>query len=686
MSVIVKLIPQSDTSSAHLRGLQNYIAKPEANQESGLDVWYFNAFDEQSAQAEMLAFNKVNSRARSTFKHLLISFSPEVFPTRDQAHQASHILLKEMGLDMCVAMVGMHYDKDHVHLHVAVVTIDPGTEKSVHAQWAIEAMHRAAAKINFVQGWKSQDNQLYSVLDLGGVAYTFRNSKKKRTLRANEVTAFQAQRPAGDIASEIVKTLLQDKTIDSWDQFHQRLADSGIEYKQKGSGSIFMIQQDNQSVAVKASVVNRKTTLKHLEAVFGSYTANTHTVKSRTIEPIMGMDPTVKTYWDQFLLHKSTLASDKKTLKQEHMSAYDILQQNHKAQRDQLNHSGWQGRGAALNQARKALAVIQADEKTKLKKKQQLALLQFVRDYHQRHGPTSRFDDYLAFCNQSLLEQHRQQQRQIKQAANIYPSLTGQIINNAFRSLVGIDNCTQSQETMITKAGQQTVIKFANEDGRVDFIDLGNRIDVINLGSDSVRAILQLANQKWQTFHLTGSYQFKFLCAKEAIKLGITEKITNPEVMKIIEIINIQKTTPNKQNVGKKWNQPFKVERKTLYQIPSLIEESVNDLPHTNAYIRHAIDLQNKVMNDYDRDLQIAIRLQATGLTDAQITQVIQNSSPIFLVRQVHTNYPNHLIKVMNSPMVKNEWQPIIANCMDKWKQITDGQSQPYLRPRPPGR
>ena len=70
MSVIVKLIEQSDTSNSHLKNLQQYIAKPDANQESGLDVWYFNAMDDKSAHAEMLALNEANSRARSTFKHL----------------------------------------------------------------------------------------------------------------------------------------------------------------------------------------------------------------------------------------------------------------------------------------------------------------------------------------------------------------------------------------------------------------------------------------------------------------------------------------------------------------------------------------------------------------------------------------------------------------------------------------
>ena len=152
MSVIVKLIPQSDTSNTHLKNLQKYIEKPEASQESGLDVWFFNSLFNESAHAEMLSLNEVNSRAKSTFKHLLISFAPDVFPTRAQAHEASLLLLKEMGLDECVSMVGMHYDQDHVHLHIAVVTIDPNSFKAVHAEWAVEAIHRAAAKINYIQG------------------------------------------------------------------------------------------------------------------------------------------------------------------------------------------------------------------------------------------------------------------------------------------------------------------------------------------------------------------------------------------------------------------------------------------------------------------------------------------------------------------------------------------------------
>ena len=297
MSVIVKLITQSDTSNTHLKNLQKYIAKPEANQESGLDVWYFNSLFDKSANAEMLALNEANSRATSTFKHLLISFSPDVFPNRKQAYEASYLLLKEMGLDECVSMVGMHYDKDHVHLHVAVVTINPVTFKSVHAEWALEAMHRAAAKINYMQGWKSQNNQLNSVINISDEVVAIRNTHKVRSLKTNEVSAFQGQRPAADIAAEIVKLALKDISINNWDTFNKRMADNGIEYQRKGSGSIFMIEQGDKPVAVKASTINRNATLKLLAAKFGPFITNTYPVLKRQSEPIKGMNDSVKQSW-----------------------------------------------------------------------------------------------------------------------------------------------------------------------------------------------------------------------------------------------------------------------------------------------------------------------------------------------------------------------------------------------------
>lgn len=687
MSVIVKLIEQSDTSNTHLKNLQQYIVKPNANQESGLDVWYFNAIDDKSAHAEMLALNEANSRASNTFKHLLISFSPDVFPSRYQAHEASQLLLKEMGLDECVSMVGMHYDKDHVHLHVAIVTIDPETFKSVHAEWAIEAMHRAAAKINYIQGWKSQNNQLYSVINFGDEVVAVRNSNKGRTLNANEVSAFQGQRSAAEIAAEVVKRAFKDQSINAWDAFHQRMADNGMEYQKKGSGSIFMIEQGDKQVAVKASVVNRGATMKLLEKKYGSYISNNYPVLKRNTEPALGMNNVVKQSWQHFRKLKVTLTEEKLALKNFQKVQYQKLLDAQKVDRKNIFSQSWKGNGAELNKARMILAAQQVQQKAKLKQFQLVEKLKFIQAFHKKYGSTTRFDDYLKFTDPNLLTLHRQQQRQVKMESKIYPGAIRIELNSEFTKVSGIE----AYEFREDSVNNHFVLKFYNQDGRVDFIDVGKRIKVINVEKDSVRAFLQLANQKWKSFELTGSLEFKYMCAEEALKLHIDLKITNPEIQRMMT--HIRKLENTKKNGAstpglrlRKWDKPIVVKERPLKDVSVMqISNPINSQKLAiNAYLTHAEDLGGKPKNDYSRDLEIAIRMQVTGYSDVDISHSINHASPLVISEQVHSRYTKHVVNLINSPAIKDEWKDVVDKKIQDWIVLSKSstQSNPMSKPK----
>ena len=690
MSVIVKLIAQADNSNTHLKNLQKYIAKPEANQESGLDVWYFNSLFDKSAHAEMLALNEANSRAKSTFKHLLISFSPDVFPTRDQAYGASKLLLEEMGLDECVSMVGMHYDKDHVHLHVAVVTINPDTFKSVHAEWALEAMHRAAAKINYLQGWKPQDNQRYSMINVGDQIIAYKNTGKTRTLKVNEVIAFQGQRPAADVAVEVVKLVLADPEVNSWDMFNRRLADNGIEYQKKGSGSIFMVEQGDKPIAVKASVVNRNATMKLLEIKFGPFIANTHPIKQRSTEPVKGMSDSVKLSWQNFNDHKALFAIEKATLKDTQSKQYQQLLDAQKVERNNLYLQSWKGKGVELNKQRMILAALQAKQKAKLKQYHVAQQLKLIQSVYKKYGPTSRFDDYLKFTDADLLAQYKQQQRQAKNDSKIYSGATGVERNPTFTKVSGIEAYEFHQAFIGNGFGQKFVLKFTNQDGRVDFIDEGKRIKVINVDKESVHAFLQLSSQKWHRFELTGSAEFKYMCAEEAVKLKIDKKIVNHEVQvmiaKIRQLDEAKKIGAATEKINlKRWNKPLLVKDRHLKKLSvTQIIEPTNRLEAAiNAYLTHAEDLSTKPKNDYFRDFEIAIRLQAVGFTNEEILHAISYASPLVLNREVHSRYTKHLVDLINAPHIKEEWKDVIERKRQDWVALSRNTSSPSSRMRP---
>lgn len=693
MSVIVKLIPQSDTSNTHLKNLQNYIAKPEANQESGLDVWYFNAMDNKSAHAEMLALNEVNSRAKNTYKHLLISFSPDVFPTREQAYEASQLMLREMGLDECVAMVGMHYDQDHVHLHVAVITINPDTFKSVHAEWAINAMHRAAAKINYLQGWKPQNNQRYSMININDQIIALKNPSKRRISKANEISAYQGQRTAAEVAAEVVETALNDVEINSWDAFNKRLSDSGIEYQKKGSGSIFMIEQGDKQVAVKASVVNRKATMKLLEIKFGPFISNTHSIQQKNIEPVKGMSDPIKQSWQNFNKLKETAAAEKLKFKEfQHVGYKKLLDAQKDVRKNQLMQ-GWKGRGALLNQARKSLAGMQAEQRKEFKQDQLIQKTQFIHELCENNGPTLRFDNYLKLTDPDLLMLHKRQQIKKRKENIVFPNAIGVETNNAFSKA----NKIEGYETRLLMVNNQSINQFCyeyiNEDGRVDFVDDGERIKLLHYDHNnhqSISAFLKLSSQKWSKFKLTGSIEFKYLCAQQAINLKIDQQITNVEVQQMIKTI-IQNDNAKRDGIPAikinlpNWNRPIYPIKKhfkslSVQKITKPINQ--NDLA-VDAYLIFAEDLAEKPTNDYFRDFEIAIRLKAIGFTNKEISHAIESTSPLLIDREVHPRYTKHLIGLINAPHIKQEWKDIVAKSKKSWVMLSESTLNLSYKIRP---
>jgi len=682
MSVIVKLIKQSDTSNGHLRNLQDYILKPEANQEARMDSWYFNPVSDDSARAEMLALNEVNGHARSTFKHLLISFSVKVFPTRTQAQEASSILLREMGLDKCVSMVGMHYDKDHVHLHVAVVTINPDTFRSVHAEWSIEAMHRAAAKINYVQGWKPQDNQVYSVIDDGNIKIVVRNRQKGRALPANEVGAFHSQKTAAEVVAGDVAKILKSASLKTWDDFHKNLAHVGIEYQKKGSGVVFVINQDDKNVPVKASVISRATTLSVLVKKFGQFQPSLYAPSPRNIEPVDGMGNDVNAAWQKFKRTKEGLVNFKIAISQTRKKEFDKLKNAQALERKELTTIGWVGRGNLFNLEKMKLAAKHAQEQSQFKKNFLERKNKKIQEVYDKHGSTTRFDEYLKFHDPDLFEQHKDQQRKFKQTNKTYFGAVEVQADPVFKEPKSIESYAFTVDAVLGKS-QSSVIKFTNQDGRVDFIDEGKRINFIHVDKDSVRAFLQISSQKWKSFELTGSMEFKRMCAEEILKLGIHKKITNSDVQQMIcDIQQLEKfkksgVAPPKIELPK-WNKPIQSDVKVLKTIIQLPITDPENQQHRaiNAYLAHADDLGYRPKNDYLRDMEIAIRLQAVGYSGEEIAKAINHASPLVKSGDVHSRYTEHLIAVIDKPSVRDEWEDVVAINQDAWTRLGEVASK----------
>ncbi len=102
-----------------------------------------------------------------------------------------------------------------------------------------------------------------------------------------------------------------------------------------------------------------------------------------------------------------------------------------------------------------------------------------------------------------------------------------------------------------------------------------------------------------------------------------------------------------------------------------------------NAYLIFAADLGDIPTNDFYRDLQIAIRLDAIGFEIDEIKYAIEQASPLVIAEKVHARYSSHIINLLNDIAIKNEYFADVQNNKQRWMFLTkqSSASSSFLKP-----
>lgn len=338
--MIIKVIPNTMESSIEERvtGLSDYIHHPKQTRSNYLSDYIlqlhpdfdqdllsekcvysnFRNFlddDPHYQKIEMSQTASLNSRVIDPIVHMVGSFKKFEVPTTEQLEQQIDILAKHLGAEELQMQYAMHIDTDNVHFHLIVNKVHP-FKKNKHNEnkvidlgdgWIYNAVHRAAAEIEAVQGWEPEPNPMFIYKHETGQCeknpdyipqpeaekidskirdQEHRHQQKSRmSHEIAEVTNYQY-----DIERDIQQVMSSAK---NWQDWHQRLAKIGILYEKKRSGSIFKIQtNEKQTLTFKASLFcNKQVTLKSLEKQWGDFTH--HDVDHKII-PLIKLSDTVQ--------------------------------------------------------------------------------------------------------------------------------------------------------------------------------------------------------------------------------------------------------------------------------------------------------------------------------------------------------------------------------------------------------
>ena len=218
-------------------------------------------------RAEMIALAQESVHSNMPVAHWIFSWRENEQPTRAQVDALVDIFLERMGLAEHQTVYGLHHNTDNYHVHIAVNRMHPHTEKVVqpHKGFDIEEAHKIVALVEQKQGWRSENNSRYAVLENGEIARSRRGKSIVPRPQAQDFERATGEKSAQRIAQERGYSIM--KNASSWGELHENLAEKGLRFEKKGSGAILFVGD----IAVKASSVDRAFSMSKLVKKLGEF-------------------------------------------------------------------------------------------------------------------------------------------------------------------------------------------------------------------------------------------------------------------------------------------------------------------------------------------------------------------------------------------------------------------------------
>lgn len=308
---------------------------------------------------EMIALARESAHSNMPVQHWMFSWQESEQPGREQVEELVDMFLEKMGLAGHQTVYGVHYDTDNYHLHIAVNRMNPETGKVMlpFNGLDIQEAHKLVAYIEYRQGWASEENPRYVVLEDGELARrrTTREIKPKQiALDFEHATGEKsAQRIAQERGHDIIKN------AQSWAELHEKLAGVGLRFEKKGSGAVIFVGD----IAVKASSVDRAFSMGRLCKKWGDFEEGSYSDALEKIAP----EPVSSVNLEAWKMYQEEFARGQKRSGTAGNAELARMKERHRFERKKaLSHLAKYGL-PVLNIARHCLMVQQKEERFSLR-------------------------------------------------------------------------------------------------------------------------------------------------------------------------------------------------------------------------------------------------------------------------------------------------------------------------------
>ena len=206
---------------------------------------------------EIEATQKCNRRAKGdkTY-HLVVSFPPGERPTPAQLLDIEEELCRAIGLHKHQRISAVHTDTAHLHMHVAINQVHPETFTCIEPWYDKRKLMAACDRLEIKHGLQRTRHH-------GG-------ERPAAPGKAANMEAHGGASLTGRIKRDVLASI--EGLVDnggSWPALHTALASHGLAIRPRGAGLIIADAQGR--VAVKASSVDRRLSLKSLTRRWGAF-------------------------------------------------------------------------------------------------------------------------------------------------------------------------------------------------------------------------------------------------------------------------------------------------------------------------------------------------------------------------------------------------------------------------------
>ena len=201
-------------------------------------------------EAEAVQANNTRTRMDKTY-HLLISFREGDAPSEDTMRAVEDRICETLGYGEHQRVSAVHYDTDHMHIHLAINKIHPIRFTAHEPYYDKRALGALCIKLE--------------------QEYTIAADNHVPRMTQGEARAQDMEKASGieSLIGWIKRGVLSELIIcDSWQEMHALLAKNGLTMAERGNGLVIV---DKRGIGAKASSVSRYLSKPALEKRMGAF-------------------------------------------------------------------------------------------------------------------------------------------------------------------------------------------------------------------------------------------------------------------------------------------------------------------------------------------------------------------------------------------------------------------------------